>query len=373
MESLVSKLYKQKKLLENYNKKILSSNFYDVPVLPDVDLMYIKESIKMIEDNIELLEKSDNHYNDNFNINKFCRLSKIDLKELFLFLENYYIKYRNKLNIDKNITFGIEIEFDNYFNLDILYEYLLNNNIYYDIYDEPSLDNGLELNSNIITDTNKNWNDLKKVCDFLKNTTATTDKSNAGGHIHVGLQIFKNEYNYNKFLKCYMLYEDILNRFLCGEYVNIRKSASYYANLCKNNVYIYDTYFKRKKAIYISEFIFNNFLEKNTIEFRRPNGTLEEVIWQNNINAIIKMILTINKDNFDMEYIDYNINKDIDRIKHRHDSAYDSEINIKKVLEFVDMFYEENIDKLNFLKQYFKNYELTLQKKELIRTKKFWH
>ena len=73
------------------------------------------------------------------------------------------------------------------------------------------------------------------------------------------------------------------------------------------------------------------------------------------------MILTINKDDFDIEYINYSIKKDLDRIKHRHDSAYDSEVNIKKTLEFIDMFYEENIDKLNFLKQYFKNDELTLQ------------
>lgn len=35
------------------------------------------------------------------------------------------------------------------------------------------------------------------------------------------------------------------------------------------------------------------------------------------------------------------------------------------------MFYEENIDKLNFLKQYFKNYELTLQKKNSLEQRNF--
>lgn len=372
MESLVSELYKQKKLLENYNKKILSSNFYDVPVLPDVDLMFIKESIKMIEDNIELLEKSDNHYNNNFNINKFSRLSKIDLKELFLFLENYYIKYRYRLGINKKITFGVEIEFDDYENYLDTYYFLEDNNIFYNIFEEQSV-KGFEINSCILIDTINDWIDLRKICQFLRKNKATTNKGNAGGHIHVGLQIFKNEENFDKFLKCYMLYEDILNRFFCGEYINIRKNAKYYAALCKNNVYNSETYSERKKALYLDKINFKRFKERNTIEFRRPNGTLNEIIWQNNINAIIKMILTINKDNFDMEYIDYNINKDIDRIKYKPDSAYHSEINIKKVLEFVDMFYVENIDKLNFLKQYFKNYELTLQKKELIRTKKFWH
>ena len=238
--------------------------------------------------------------------------------------------------------------------------------------DEPSV-NGFEINSCVLDDTSKNWKDLGKVCKFLRKNKATTNKGNAAGHIHVGLQIFENKENYDKFLKCYMLYEDILNRFFCGEYINIRKNARRYATLCKNNVYGNQRYFNRKKALYVGKMNFEIFKERNTIEFRRPNGSLNEIIWQNNINAIIKMILTINKDNFDMEYIDYNINKDIDRIKYRPDSAYDCEINIKKVLEFVDIFYEKNIDKLNFLKQYFKNYELTLQKKELIRTKKFWY
>ncbi len=372
MEPLINKLYEQKILLENYNKKILSSNFYDVPVLPDVDLMYIKESIKMIEDNIDLLEKSDNIYDGNFNINKFSKLSKIDLKELFLFLENYYIKYRYRLGINKKITFGVEIEFDDYENYLDTFNFFEDNNISYSSVEEATT-NGFEINSCIMNDSFKDWADLRKVCRFLRKNKATTNKGNAGGHIHIGLQIFKNEENYDKFLKCYMLYEDILNRFLCGEYVNIRKNARYYAILCKNNVYNNETYFERKKALYVGKMNFKRIKKRNTIEFRRPNGTLEEIIWQNNINAIIKMILTINKDDFDVEFIDYNIKKDIDRIKYRHDSAYDSEINIKKVLEFVDMFYDKNIDKLNFLKQYFKNYEQALQSKELIKTKKFWH
>ena len=146
-----------------------------------------------------------------------------------------------------------------------------------------------------------------------------------------------------------MLYEDILNRFFCGEYVNIRKNAKEYADLCKNYI-----------------------IDKNTLEFRRPNGTLEEVIWQNNINVIIKLILAINSNNFDIDYIINKLKTNKDRIINKYDSAYDHELNLEKALEFVDLFYDNNLDKINFLKQYIKGYELSLKRKELVRTNKFW-
>lgn len=372
MEALLEKLYNQKLLLEDYYRKITNLNFKNKDIIPINDKAYIEESIKIIEDDIKYLIKNKNTYKDYFGVKKISEIKELDLILLFEFLDKYYIKYRNKLGINKRITFGIEMEFDNYNDFCSMYDFFDNNNISYNIVDEPTT-GGFETNSCIMNDTNKNWIDLKKICSFLKENNATTINGNAGGHIHIGLQIFKNYNNYDKFLKCYKLYEDILNRFLCGEYVNIRKSSCYYANLCKDRVYEKEIYFNRSKALFVSQLEFDKLLEKNTIEFRRPNGTLEEVIWQNNINALIKMILTINKDDFDIEYINYSIKKDLDRIKHRHDSAYDSEVNIKKVVEFVDMFYEKPLDKINFLKQYFKDYELSLKKKELVRTKKFWY
>ena len=49
-----------------------------------------------------------------------------------------------------------------------------------------------------------------------------------------------------------------------------------------------------------------------------------------------------------------------------------NEDNLEKALEFVDLFYDNNLDKINFLKQYIKGYELSLKRKELVRTNKFW-
>lgn len=45
---------------------------------------------------------------------------------------------------------------------------------------------------------------------------------------------------------------------------------------------------------------------------------------------------------------------------------------IKKVLKFVDLFFIETKDKIYFLGQYLKDYELLCNYDTLIKTKKFW-
>ena len=341
----------------------------------DTNQAYIDDTLNMIEHNIDFINNHSKGFNlENINIDNYSLLKNVDLLDLFDFLNNYYILYRDKINVSSDISFGIEIEYES-LELEKIYEYFVNNNLFWDIVSDSSLNNGNEIVSPILNDSIKSWNELKIICNFLKKHNAKTIYGRTGGHFHIGLPIFHNEYNYSKFIKCYMLYEDILNRFFCGEYVNIRESAIKYAGLCKNYMMNEDNsyfYIPRTKALYTTCFSFNLFNEKNTLEFRRPNGTIEEVIWQNNINSIIKMILNINKDNFDIEYIEYEIGRDIDRILNKCDSAYDYEINIEKVLKFVDLFYDNNLDKINFLKQYFKGYELCLKRKELVKTSKFW-
>ena len=41
--------------------------------------------------------------------------------------------------------------------------------------------------------------------------------------------------------------------------------------------------------------------KSKTIEFRSSNGTLNEIIWQNNVNFFTKMLLSCASDNFDIE------------------------------------------------------------------------
>lgn len=366
MVDILKKLYYERK------------NIIDRLSSTDKNKEYLEDCLRLLDNNISMIKtkyiKSYIKNIDDINITLFSSLRGVDLIDLLQFIRIYNINYREIINVDTSITFGVEIEYENLF-LYTARDFVLDNNIKWHVKHEDNVLNGGEIVSNVMSDNKENWNNLKKICDFLKTNGATTKFGTCGGHIHIGLPIFNCEENYFKFLKCYMLYEDILNRFFCGEYVNIRKNAKEYADLCKN--YIIDKnnsyyYIPRTKGLYTTCFSFNIFGDKNTLEFRRPNGTLEEVIWQNNINAIIKMILAINSNNFDIDYIINKLKINKDRIINKYDSAYDHELNLEKALEFVDLFYDNNLDKINFLKQYIKGYELSLKRKELVRTNKFW-
>ena len=310
---------------------------------------------------------------DDINIKKFSELSGNDLRDLLNFIHSYYLTYRGGLGINKNITYGIEIEFES-LKKSIVKKYLEENEIKWKIQADASVKSGGEISSKILHDNVKCWENLKNICDFLKNNGATTINGTTGGHIHIGAQIFETYENYDNFIKCYILYEDILSRFFCNEYINPRNDVDAYAVLSRKMLLKHNTNYKifsgRYVALHDSIISYDTNFEENTLEFRRPNGTLEEVIWQNNINAVIKMILSIKDINFDIEYVKYEFNKY--KTLCEIDNAFDYQINLKKVLKFVDLFFKETKDKIYFLRQYLKDYELSCNYDTLIKTKKFW-
>lgn len=53
-----------------------------------------------------------NFLNPNDN-NELSKMRGTNLQELIILLDEYYLELRNKLNLDENITFGLEIEFEN--------------------------------------------------------------------------------------------------------------------------------------------------------------------------------------------------------------------------------------------------------------------
>ena len=42
----------------------------------------------------------------------FSKFNKSDLKDLLNEIEKYYLEYRTSLDLPKNITFGVEIEYE---------------------------------------------------------------------------------------------------------------------------------------------------------------------------------------------------------------------------------------------------------------------
>ena len=47
--------------------------------------------------------------NDNFSL-----LRGIDLQDLLIETENYFLKYRDKLNLPGDVTFGVELEYEGF-------------------------------------------------------------------------------------------------------------------------------------------------------------------------------------------------------------------------------------------------------------------
>ena len=302
----------------------------------------------------------------------FSKLKGNDLKDLFNFLKSYYLTLRNNIGINKNDTFGLEIEFEDcpldkaleLFEKYMQGEWILKN--------DGSIRNGGEINTPIMNDNTLFWYELDDLCRMI-NLYATPGEHTAG-HIHIGGQIFESGESILKFLKVWSAYEDIIFRFSYGEYECYRPIISIYSKPCAlkfKNLYdkleyskcsdiINDLYLGGgRSAVNFKIRTIDKLWNDNTIEFRCPNGTLESVIWQNNVNLFIKLIYACNSSNIDMDLVDF-------RIK-QNTSGYLLEtgmllnrytlINHEKALEFCDLIFNNYLDKIYFLRQYYKNFE----------------
>ena len=129
-------------------------------------------------------------------------------------LKDKLIKYRNFLNIPNDITFGIEIEYENVVNELITHilseERLYNkdlkpwiNKAELDLFvfnDKDELMNG-EINSPILIDTEETWIQLRKICNILDRQDAIVT-CRCGGHVNIGSHIFGENVNYFRNFFC---------------------------------------------------------------------------------------------------------------------------------------------------------------------------
>ena len=105
----------------------------------------------------------------------------------------------------------------------------------------------------------------------------------------------------------------------------------------------------------------------NTFEYRGPNGTLDPIIWQNNLNVIVKLMHYCNRLDFNSELIEKRIEKNV---MHLNDYKFYRQIEIDAATEFCDLIFDNNLDKIYFLRQYLKDKNIT-DSKVLVLSKKF--
>ena len=319
-----------------------------------------------------------------------------DIKDILVYLDRYYLEYRDILGIDDNITFGMEIEMEHFkgsvsdfwpFELEI--NRIVGNNDWV-IKNDITLEWGRELATQIYTDKVKTWNDLKNVCEFSRKYGEIGIK--CAGHINIGSQIFGNNSLYwKRFLKLWSIYENVIYRFGYGEFLTyfpfITYSAKPISKTVLNKIDLIDSYvdsfdvihslyekgmnidFLKKNAVsFFSMYEFDNydFLQNGCrVEFRNFLGTLDSVIWQNNINFIIKLMLYCKSDDFNEDILNSR-KKEIIGINGEL-FAY-SKVYLEQAIELSDMIFNNNLDKIYFLRQYIKSFEMC--NKSYVKAKK---
>ena len=302
----------------------------------------------------------------------FSQLTNLDLQELIILLKSYLLELRTNLYLDNSVTFGLELEFERA-NALTVYNHFLNLTTKDDwlFKEDMSIKKGGELVSGILKDTYDTWASLTEICNFLKRYSKACQ--NTGGHIHLGSHILKTKEAWLNFLKLWSVYENILFRFSYNEHLDARPAILAMAEPVANDFWQYSKdnnntdletiiYYlnskKRGRAINfrnVSKEDNYTYKKRNTIEFRLPNGTLNPIIWQNNVNLFAKMLLYANNSSFDHDILD----KRYEEVA----SVFTSlplykEIYLDQALEFCDLIFDNNLDKLNFLKQYLKNYKI---------------
>lgn len=293
---------------------------------------------------------------------KLSKLSKNELIELKEQIKTSKLYYRDNLGFDKNITFGMEIEYED-LDKKLVDSYIKTNQHGWISDFDDTVATGGEIKSYILTDKISTWTELGNICSFLEEKKAITNK-NAGGHIHIGSHILKGNYVFwRQFLKTYILYEKELFTFLAGEEEKLRPLARNcaspiapiiledidYLNSATDFLDIYyQVFFKdRNWAVNFTNVLPDSakIYHKNTLKFRSPNSSKKDIIWQNNTNTLVKLMIAPEKGLVDEELIDYKLSR-----------GFSNVTSGEKALEFVDTIFDNNLDKIYFLKQYTKSF-----------------
>lgn len=325
----------------------------------------------------------DNEILKNVNID-FSKLSSSSLLELVYYVVNFFPVLRSSLDLNNSITFGCEIEFEGINDRKLLSEDVCKNFPHWKFKDDLSLKKGAEICSPCMNDDSKNWIDLSNVCEVIKKGASIGD--NCGGHIHVGAHIFEGIPDYLiKFIKLWSVYENVIFRFSYGEYLSGRMNINSYASTCANKLWgdyvllssskenditaIINTisgYNRRQAVNFKNVKNIQSLLEYNTVEFRCPNGTLDAVVWQNNINFFVKLLECVKSNRYNDDVIDRR--RKINNGVYSNLNMYD-EIYLDQALELADMIFSSTKDKIYFLNQYLKSFDISSDCKKKVKTK----
>lgn len=281
-----------------------------------------------------------------------------DLLDLLYVVENFAFEYRKKLFFDEKITFGTEIEYEH------CMRYKVNKfiNYYYPEWyskKDRTCNFGGEIASRILNNDSLSWKELYLICAYLRSKKSDMYHK-ASSHVHVTNTLVSDLNHLKLFLKLYTVFEPVYFRFACGEIMYPRKTMLEYARPIAYHLYKNMNKINEAEAVYLmippldrrSSVNFDT--KKDTIEFRLYNGTKYATIHQNNINLSVNSLLAPSKNLIDEEYLDY-------RLKNNFLSTPENfplyfELLLHDALLLADSIFDNNLDKIYFLRQYIKTF-----------------
>lgn len=320
------------------------------------------------------------------------KMNILELKYVLHYLNKYYLEYRERLNISKDITFGMEIELEHFKGTiaDLWpFECGVNKivgNKDWTIKNDITLIFGRELATQVYTDKKKTWKDIESVCNYASGYLEVGE--HCAGHINIGCQILSNDAIYwYRLLKMWSIYENVIYRFSYGEYLTyfpyITNGSKPIAKLILDRLDYLESLsyghardliikaipwkdssgFLKKNGISFyklwDSFDYSEYEYDNVIEVRSPISTLDPVVWQNYVNFFVHLFLYCKSDKYNDDILERRMRK-IKGIVDNIDN-YDN-IYLDQALELSDMIFDNNLDKIYFLRQYLKNFEVSSER-----------
>mgnify|MGYP000298614091 CR=1 FL=1 len=201
--------------------------------------------------------------------------------------------------LPKEMTIGVEIESEGPCNWENIRETIDEAELDWVAKDDGSLQNGTEVVSTILTESTASM-EIFKICQELRRLRQTTSKR-CGGHIHIGadyltdLQDWKNLRNiWNNTEKILYIISNRKGEIPREEVLKYAKPISGKDESKQKTINLesesdLENFIAGIKKIQGDRFSAINYVnvgeeEKNTIEFRLPNGTLDPTTWIENIN-----------------------------------------------------------------------------------------
>lgn len=284
-------------------------------------------------------------------------------------LKDLKLLYKSTLEIEENFNFGIETEFTNETLENIKTLFNKNNLSNWEVKPDNSVTEdekvGGETASPILQNTISSWKELKKALELIRSTNAKIS-SLCATHIHVSPTILTEDYiTWLNFFKLWTIYEPVIFNFSKCAWPKLRQNAFRYAMPLHKEFFMTFLHmeeekttqdlislftYKKNSALNLNNIKNFNFENKNTIEFRTLNSTLNEELIQNSVNFFLRFMLYAKSNNFDTEFINYKI-KNLKNI--RNPKITYKKLFIQECLELMDLIFPNDNEKVDFLLQFY--------------------